>query len=84
MKNTPLIGYPTITVRNKDTGEVIKTMTVKNTTSMLAESVFSVESEYPVIRDNYSFPLLHHLPQKQTLFRPVKLSIVIVMPHEKF
>jgi len=57
MKNTPLIGYPTITVRNKDTGEVIKTITVKNTTSMLAESVFSVESEHPVIRDNYPFPL---------------------------
>ena len=65
MKNTPLIGYPTITVRNKDTGEVIKTITVKNTTSMLTESVFSVESEYPVIRDNYSSPLFKEFSDRK-------------------
>ena len=65
MKNTPLIGYPTITVRNKDTGEVIKTITVKNTTSMLTESIFSVESEYPVIRDNSSFPLFREFSDSE-------------------
>ena len=54
MKNTPLIGYPTLTVRNKDTGEVIKTITVKNTTTMSTESIFSVECENALIRDNSS------------------------------
>ena len=57
MKSTPLIGYPTLTVRNKDTGEVIKTITVKNTTTMSTESVFSVECENALVRD-YSNSLL--------------------------
>ena len=57
MKSTPLIGYPTLTVRNKDTGEVIKAITVKNTTTMSTESVFSVECENALVRDYSGYPL---------------------------